>query len=231
MNKKQPSGFLKKAVALVKDRQARRLIDARPDLHDFWRQPAPDGNVPSAYIAPVHRSRALVSLIKDLPKDAAILEVGCNVGRNLAFLHDSGYRNLTGIEISPHAARLLRETYPQLVDASVKVGAAEEVLPGFEDKRFDLVFTMAVLEHIHPDSTSVFENMARVARSLLTIEPERHASHRQYPHDIRAIFTGLGFELVHSVSMGELPDTADDPAIAQYFAWRFKEAAGARRHV
>lgn len=146
------------------------------------------------------------------------------MGRNLAFLYDHGYHNVTGIEINPHAVELLRETYPQLADADMHVGAAEEMLVQFDDDHFDVIFTMAVLEHIHPESTEVFEHMARTAKSLLTIEPEGHTSHRQYPHDVRAIFGNLGFILKDSVSMADLPETASDPAIMRYFAWRFKSA-------
>ncbi len=223
MANESKQGLFGTIKTFVRDQKERRRIDPRPQLHDFWRQPSPDGNGPDGYIAPIHRSKALLSLLGSLPKDAAILEVGCNVGRNLAFLHDNGYHNVTGIEISPHAVELLRNTYPQLEPCNILVAPAEQALPTFSDKQFDLVFTMAVLEHIHPESSLVFENMARVAKSLLTIEPERHASHRQYPHDIRGIFTGLGFRLTQSVSMADLPDTADDPAIARYFAWRFEK--------
>jgi SAM-dependent methyltransferase len=217
------SNLFEKVINIVKDVRDKRRIDNRPDLHDFWRQPAPDGNAPTAYIDQVHRSRALLKLIGDLPKDARILEVGCNVGRNLAFLHDNGYPNVVGVEINPHAVKILRETYPQLADAEIHVGAAEEALVSFEDNSVDLVFTMAVLEHIHPESTEVFSNIARIAKTLLTIEPERHASHRQYPHDVRAIFQKLGFELVHSTSMKDIEETAQDGAISEYFAWYFNK--------
>jgi len=217
------SNIFEKVVGALKSARDKRRIDDRPELHDFWRQPAPDGNAPTAYIGQVHRSRALLKLMGDMPRDARILEVGCNVGRNLAFLHDNGYHNVAGVEISPHAVELLRKTYPQLADADIHVGPAEETLVSFEDDSVDMVFTMAVLEHIHPKSTEVFSNIGRIAKSLLTIEPERHASHRQYPHDIRAIFQGLGFHLLNSVSMKDMEDTADDPAISEYFAWHFNK--------
>ena len=65
----------------------------------------------------------MASLLQDLPHDARILEVGCGVGHNLAYLHDLGYHHLEGIEISKPVVDVLRETYPQLADAtSMSVG-------------------------------------------------------------------------------------------------------------
>ena len=125
-----------------------------------------------------------MELLGWVSKEARVLEVGCNVGRNLARLHDSGWAHLEGVEISPHAVRMLRETYPQLSESQIHVGAAEDVLPDMESDRFDLVFTMAVLEHLHPDSRGVFSEIARLAPNVLAIEPTAHVSRRQYPHDI-----------------------------------------------
>jgi SAM-dependent methyltransferase len=197
-------------------------MDPVADLHRFWRQPSPDGNDPRAYIAQVHRSEALTYLIRDLPKTSSILEVGCNVGRNLAYLRNQGYTNVSGVEISPHALELLRKTYPELAESKIHLGAAEEVLPKLEDKAFDLVFTMAVLEHVHPDSKTVFQSMVRIGREILAIEPRGNASHRQHPHDIPAVFKALGCELVDEIPMSALPATAQDRSIAAYTAWRFR---------
>jgi SAM-dependent methyltransferase len=205
----------------MKQRRARKRMDSRDDLHEFWRQPAPDGNVPSAYIEPVHRSRALVRLIADLPRSARILEIGCNVGRNLAHLHDQGYTDVSGIEINPNAVELLRATFPQLADRPIFLGPAEEQLAKLGTDDFDLVFTMAVIEHIHPDSSALFEQIVRVGHSVLCIEPRGNSSHRQFPHDVPAIFTKLGLELRATTPMSELPETADDPAVNKYVAWRF----------
>jgi SAM-dependent methyltransferase len=202
--------------------RSRRRMDSVNELHHFWRQPSPDGNSPQAYIAQVHRSRALAYIIRDLPKTAKILEVGCNVGRNLAYLRDQGYEQVSGVEINPHAVELLRKTYPQLADAKIHNAPAEEVLPALESKSFDLVFTMAVLEHVHPDSKAVFQHIARIGAELLCIEPTASSSHRQYPHDIPAIFKSLGCELVDKIPMSSLKDTAEDPAICKYTAWRFR---------
>jgi hypothetical protein len=50
----------------------------------------------------------------------------------------------------------------------------EDVVKSFGDRTFDLVFTMAVLEHIHTTSEWVFEEIVRITnRYVVTIEDER----------------------------------------------------------
>ena len=208
-----------------------RRMDKQAGLHKFWRQANPPGNNPNEYIKAVGRSQALLEIISDLPKDARILEVGCNVGRNLAFLHDSGYTNVEGVEINPHAVELLRKTYPQLAETEVHIGLAGEVLPQFEDDGFDLVFTMAVLEHIHPDESTVFDDMARIGQHVLAIEPVGgRLSHRQFPHDIPTVFMARGLTMVLDKSMADFPSNANDESIHAYSAYRFHRPDGWTTH-
>lgn len=200
--------------------EASYVMDDPAVLREFWTQPEPEGTVPASYIDQIPRSEALAGLIHDLPGDATILEVGCNVGRNLAYLHDHGWPNVAGVEISPHAVELLRETYPQLADRPIHLGPAEQVLPTLSES-YDLVFTMAVLEHIHPSSVVVFDEIARLGRRLVCIEPRTdHVSHRQFPHDIIAIFTERGFRCVNETPMADL--LTND--MGTYYAWQFDRA-------
>jgi SAM-dependent methyltransferase len=115
-------------------------------------------------------------LVKEVAgRDSRILEIGCNIGRNLQHLSEAGFRNLEGIEISEEAVRELRATFPELAaTARIHNAPAEEVLPSLEDRRYDLTFTVAVLEHIHRESEWVFQHIARVTRdTLITIEDEK----------------------------------------------------------
>lgn len=63
-----------------------------------------------------------------IPKKYSILELGCNVGRNLLVLNGEGYKNLYGIEINPNAVEMMKKEHPGL--ATVTVGAIEDVLLG-----------------------------------------------------------------------------------------------------
>lgn len=202
--------------------QLYQRMDNLDSLRAFWTQPAPQANTPASYTNPIGRSKALLKLVSDLPKDARILEVGCNVGRNLAYLHDHGYTRVQGVEINPHAVELLRETYPQLADVQVHVGPAGDVLPGIEDDQFDLVFTMAVIEHIHPDESSVFDHMVRLGTEVLAIEPKGRRTHRQFPHDVVDLFTSRGMTQVSETWMGEFKEEGIFEAMQHYTAYRFR---------
>jgi SAM-dependent methyltransferase len=99
-----------------------RVIAARQrsmeELHHYWRKPYDGDNLPREDYSGKKRdeklrSTLLVDLVrKYVSEDARILEIGCNVGRNLHFLFESGFRNLEGIEISEDAVKLVKDTFP-----------------------------------------------------------------------------------------------------------------------
>ena len=170
------------------------------EAHRIWREDAS----PEDYLhADPSRSHFLVNLVRKYAEpDAKILEIGCNVGRNLAHLAGAGFRDLEGVEISERAVRLLREAYPELAHITkVHNAPIEKVVPKFRDGEFDLVFTMAVLEHIHTRSDWIFPEIARIARSLLiTVEDEKHKRSRiHFPRDYGEVFEGLGMRQLEAI--------------------------------
>ena len=177
---------------------------SRDEIHEYWQAPSDGSNKPTDYVDPQggqQRSRLLLSLVEGAasPSDA-ILEVGTNVGRNLHHLYTNSYTNLTGIEISAEAVAELRRQYPDTAaNARILNQPAEEALLSFSDREFPLVFTMAVLVHIHPDSAGiVFPEIARVAdRTLIVIEDERSVhSWRHFQRNYQEVFEPLGFRQV-----------------------------------
>lgn len=170
----------------------------KDDLHAFWR--APDApNRPQEYLGHAGRSRFLVEFIRPhVGSEPTILEIGCNVGRNLAHLYDAGYHRLTGIEINGDALRLLAETYPEMAQASTLINApVEDAIREIPDASIDLVYTMAVLEHIHPDSEWIFDDIVRISRgAVVTVEDEHGTSIRHTPRDYREIFESRGLRQV-----------------------------------
>ena len=112
--------------------------------------------------------------------DAAILEVGCGSGRHLEQLRREGYENLTGIDINAEAFDTMAEQYPRLADVGTfHAGAVEDLVDEFEDGAFDVVYTVETLQHIHPDDTWVFEELARITGDLLiTAENEGNSPQR-----------------------------------------------------
>ena len=99
----------------------------------------------------------------DIPKEAKILEVGCNVGSQLRTLKEMGFKNLYGLELQDYAVKIAREND---IDINYIKGSAFD-LP-FKDSYFDLVFTSGVLIHIHPDDLEkVMSEVYRVSNKYI----------------------------------------------------------------
>jgi SAM-dependent methyltransferase len=208
----------------------RSQIDKPQRLRRFWQQQRPVGNY---FLTPQtsYRSETVINMLKPwITSEYSILEVGCNVGRNLNHLYMSGYEKLAGIEINHNAVQRLRRAYTQLKSANVDVGPAEEVLGHYRSSSFDVVFTMAVLEHIHPSSRTVFSQIARVARRyVLVIEPSHgRASHRQYPWKIEEEFKSIGLKLIDKRTWDSLwpvqltQENEWDESFHDFDAWLFE---------
>jgi SAM-dependent methyltransferase len=91
----------------------------------------------------------------ELPQDARILEIGCGTGHNLEMLARFG--RVDGIEIDGAARALAsRRLGHKVMDSPLPE------LPGIEDKAYDLVAILDVLEHVEPDR----EALASIVRKL-----------------------------------------------------------------
>jgi ubiquinone/menaquinone biosynthesis C-methylase UbiE len=118
-----------------------------------------------------HRQFLLEHITKFSPV-SSILEIGCNCGPNL-YLLARKFPNveIVGIDINPAAIQKGNEWFTQEGIRNVKllVGKADE-LEQFEDKRFDIVFTDAVLIYIGPDKIKeVIKGVLRIARKALIL--------------------------------------------------------------
>jgi SAM-dependent methyltransferase len=187
-------------------------------IHGYWKKPD-ERNKTEWYLEGRERSEYLARLLsRHLRPDAAILEIGCNVGRNLHFLLQAGFTNLTGIEINADAIALLRKTFPDVAKrATLLVSPVERILPTLGN--FDCVYTMAVLMHIHPESEGiVFPEMAKRTKLLVTIEEEVTHSWRSFPRDYRQIFEQCGMTQI------EEPDCRGVGLTPEYRARVFRAA-------
>ncbi len=102
-------------------------------------------------------------LEEEVPKDASILEIGCNSGNQLLLLSKMGWSNLSGLELQPHAIEIARSRLPGAV---FRQGSAF-ALP-WQDRSFDLVFTSGVLIHVSPqDLPRVLNEIYRTTRNYI----------------------------------------------------------------
>jgi SAM-dependent methyltransferase len=174
----------------------------------FWAgqdEEAGNVNAPSTYAG---KSQAIVEMLHDfwrpeVEPGLSVLEVGCNAGANLAGLARHGYEQLSGVEINPHAIEQMRQSFPDL-RATVHEGALEELLPTLETGSVDVVFSMAVLIHVHPSSKAIFEHMARIAaRYVCVIEAENTTIPYIFARNYRRVFERAGCAQLRSALLTE----------------------------
>lgn len=212
-----PRSILRPFYRSLRSSRLRRAFTrsvSRDEIHRYWQSPWDGDNAPDSYIPGEERSWFLVDLVgRHASTEDRLLELGCNIGRNLHYLSVAGYRDLSAIEISGAAVERMRDVYPSTAaSANIYLGPLEEVLPTLSPSSFDLVFTMAVLEHVHTDSEPVvFPNVTRATRhTLVTIEDERSVSWRHFPRRYDEVFVPLGMREVETISCDTVPGLGPD---------------------
>ncbi len=177
-------------------------MDSKNILHYYWRKP-PAENAPSHYLPNaknVERSRRIVEKMRrHLEAGDTLLELGCNVGRNLSFLQEAGFKNVSGVEINSDALELLRRSYPKLAESASLHNSSIENFFSSEPRSYDAIFTCEVMEHIPRESQWVFEKIAAACRKILVtyeIEDANVDFHRIVGRPYKDIFTKLGMNCV-----------------------------------
>jgi len=128
----------------------------------------------------------------------SILDLGCNCGYYLSLLKKEGYRNLSGIDISPAAIQYGKE-HLGLSDVVLMVGSFEEILPKFaaDGTQFDLVYTLgATIEIVHP-SFDIIDHICKISKRfvVLIINESSHS----YPRFWEYEFNRNGFLMVKCI--------------------------------
>ena len=162
---------------------------------EYWADPYDEPNSPIEYSKHKRRSDYLLSVLpKYVKKKESILEIGCNIGRNLNALSEEGYLNLTGIDINTKALKQSKEVSPTLKAKLINNSIENWV----EDKKkYDCVYTMAVMIHLPYESDWVFKEIAKKARRILiTIEDEENVTWKHFPRNYNDIFSKFGWREV-----------------------------------
>lgn len=80
-----------------------------------------------------------------MPRDLAVVELGCGGGRLLRFFADRGYSNVVGVDISPSQVRLAAQAGASVVEGDA-VGFIEAHVG-----TYDLVVGLDIVEHLRKD--------------------------------------------------------------------------------
>lgn len=170
------------------------------EVHQYWKNVPDQINSPETYLQGKENSKFLVEIVQkyDDSKNQKILELGCNVGRNLNELFESGFKNLEGVEINEKAVKLMKVHYPEMANASkIIVGEIENWIKEIPDNYYDIVFSMAVLMHIHSESEWIFKEIARITKkTLITIEDEQGVATKNFCRNYKTVFEKLGMKQV-----------------------------------
>jgi pseudaminic acid biosynthesis-associated methylase len=111
----------------------------------------------------IARSRLNESFLEEIPRNARILEVGCNCGNQLLLLQEMGFTNLWGAEVQSYALGLAKTR----IQCAQLAQASALNLP-YQDAYFDLVFTSGVLIHVSPaDLAFALDEIHRCARNWI----------------------------------------------------------------
>ena len=208
-------------------------VMSRGEVHAFWSGISNDGrfagNRPDEY---AQKPQGIIHFLDDFwspevrPNDA-VLELGCNCGANLNGLQKIGYNRLAAVELNSAAIQEMRRVFPQVhSSAQIHEGSLEDVLPRMPDASADVVFTMAVLIHIHPSSLAIFRHMVRVARRYIcVVELEAANCSYVFARNYRRVFERLGCQQVRSVLITRDSAPAVDPEYYGYTARLFRVPA------
>ncbi len=196
------------------------------EAQEFWKNPVVsegkevEKNAPKDYLSfNDNRSPVLHQIIERFldSKNSKIIELGPNAGRNLNYLYQKGYQNVHGIEINPNAVSLLAESFPEISD-NITLSSLEEALPEIENKSYDLVFSMAVLEHVSSQSDFIFDHIKRISSGfIITIEDEVTSwSERHFQRNYKKVFESDEWKEIFSANCKEY-DCLDDRFFIRVF--------------
>lgn len=170
----------------------------KTEQEQFWA-----GDFGDEYIKRNNDDRLLASsamlfgrILKSAPGVKSLIELGCNIGLNLAALHRiNSTFELTGFEINKNAAKIARDRGI----ATVNEGTILSDLSS--NKKADLVFTRGVLIHINPSELDkVYENLFNLSNQYIAI------SEYYSPVPVSIPYRGVNDRLFKRDFAGELMD-------------------------
>ena len=148
-----------------------------------------------AHYLHTHRTRLVDKINELVPKDASLVELGCNCGSDMDILRRDGYHHITGVDAGGAALELFQREYPvTYAKAQPRHDLFQRYLMRMPSASCDYVYSNgATIELVHPSFPIVAE-ICRVARTGVLLDlSERHQG---YPRDYTKQFAKHGFARV-----------------------------------
>lgn len=122
-----------------------------------------------------HLDKLVNALESDLPREAKIIDIGCNDGKFLSRLRDSGFNDLCGLEPTKNMSKAAIEAGFRVFDTYLNKDVSEKIIN--ETGKFDCVVLRQVLEHIEnlSDFGSALRNLLKPNGLLVVEVPDSEA--------------------------------------------------------
>jgi SAM-dependent methyltransferase len=174
-----------------------------PTLNDsfFWENVAV-GDImgPQDYMEIAPHSKILVNELLERcnDKNCSFLELGCNRGRFLNILFESGMRNIEGVDICVSAIDCLKSENPELfLNQSIHLKTIQEFLLEKDSFSVDVVYTHGATVELIPSSFPLVKEICRVAKDSVIFYISE--SNYLYPRFWRNEFSKYNFRLIKLV--------------------------------
>jgi len=174
-------------------------LTVRDGIFEKWRKAKKGDNIGYHHYLEIDRSAEM--LLEQVTSRAGsfdpILDLGCNVGRELNHLWKMGYRNLAGVEIGEEPVRAMREVFPEMASASrIFNQSMTEAVRNFQDGEFQVVYAHGSLVSLSARDQHVFDHMCRITRRFI-VTVENEWSGMLFPRNFEKVFTSRGMKQIH----------------------------------
>lgn len=181
----------------------------RPAPHRNWEnQELGERHGPDQFLNLTDTSNVLVDEVvsRATSPNAAILDLGCNVGRHLHALWLRGFRNLYGVDVQHAALKSMCSTFPEMMPSvTINQGTFQNYLPKISDDSFEVSFTHGATLELVPPTFPICQELSRVSRQfvVLMISESQHLYPRLWEYE----FLRAGFVMIKLLRPA-IPDSA-----------------------
>jgi SAM-dependent methyltransferase len=135
------------------------------------------------------QKKYLKTILNTVNADESILDICCNQGRHLKYLHNKGYRNLEGFDIMNVAIEHLKNSNEYLSGGIyAETNLAQNFIKNTSNLKYDYSITLgATIELMHP-GFKIFEELRRILKKgfIFAIQENGHSYPRFYRYQIES---------------------------------------------
>ena len=123
-----------------------------------------------------HLNKLINSLETQLSRDAKIIDIGCNDGKFLSRLRESGFTNLCGLEPTKNMSKVATDAGFRVFNSYLSMKKSDEIIAS--TGKFDCVVLRQVLEHIEnlSDFGSALRKLLKPNGLLIIEVPDAQAN-------------------------------------------------------